>query len=64
MAVTSSANGLLKQPTYFFPTIFALIYLEANDSVTVGMAWGYVIARVSRLMTSMDSQSDSRHMPS
>ena len=51
---------MMKQPTYFFPTIFALIYLEANDSVTVGLAWGYVIARVSRLADSMIKQTDSR----
>ena len=40
-------NHLFEQPTQFYAIIFALVYLEANDSLTVNLAWGYVGVRVA-----------------
>ncbi|KAK3721490.1 hypothetical protein LTR37_003046 [Vermiconidia calcicola] len=39
-------NHLHEQPTQFFAIIFALDSLGAHDSLTVGLAWGYVGLRV------------------
>lgn len=39
-------NHLMEQPTQFYATTLALIFLEANDPVTVNLAWGYVGLRV------------------
>ena len=39
-------NHLHEQPTYYLAIILALMHLQAKDSVTVGLAWGYVITRV------------------
>ncbi|KAF2486366.1 membrane-associated, eicosanoid/glutathione metabolism protein [Neohortaea acidophila] len=37
---------LCEQPTQFYATLFALVQLNANDDLTVGLAWGYVGLRV------------------
>ena len=39
-------NHLCEQPTQYYATILALVYLEANDPLTVNLAWGYVGLRV------------------
>lgn len=35
-----------EQPTQFYATMFALVYLNAYDNLTVGLAWTYVGLRV------------------
>lgn len=35
-----------EQPTQYFATVFALVYLQATDKLTVGLAWTYVILRI------------------
>lgn len=49
--VTSSDGNLLTlfesiQPTQFYAVTLALIYLEANDPLTVNLAWAYFGIRV------------------
>ena len=39
-------NHLFEQPTQFYAIMFALITLEANDPLTVNLAWTYVGIRV------------------
>lgn len=40
-------NHLMEQPTQFYAVALTLALMGANDSTTVGLAWGYVGIRVA-----------------
>ncbi|CAK3800813.1 MAPEG family [Lecanosticta acicola] len=39
-------DHLHEQPTVFYAVALSLAFMEADDRVTVGLAWGYVAMRV------------------
>ena len=48
-------NHLHEQPTVFYAIALSLTFLEANDSLTVGMAWTYVGIRVAHSLVQASS---------